>query len=185
MTVPIDAALTTTIGAAFYTAAKNHIPPDRPLITGPYYLWGMAYNVVVGMGIAVAAYLMNPDWMWMYWVDTSRLSPGFTVYVFLMYPAMYTLGFLLADQAEKIKKRGSHILLGGLVAAVLAFILLTFSRLWNVGTISQWDAGACVPLIGPGLALTPLARALTIGLVPAVVLGVLLLKKFSKGPGEK
>lgn len=183
MTVPIDAALTTTLGTAFYAAAKKHIPSDRPLLTGPYYGWGMVYNVVVGMGIAVAAYMINPDWMWMYWVDTSRLSPWFTIYVFLMYPAMFTLGFLLADQAEKIKTRGSISLLYVLIAFVVLFVLLTFSRLWNVGTSAQWDAGACVPLIGPGFALTPLSWVLTVGLVFAVVSGVLLLKKFSRGLG--
>ena len=181
MTVPIDAALTTTLGTAFDAAARNHIPPDRPLLTGPYFRWGMVYNIVVGMGIAVAAYLINPDWMWMYWMDASRLSSWFTVYVFLMYPAMFTLGFLLADQAEKIKTRGSISLLYALIACVVLFVVLTFGRIWNVGTTAQWDAGTCEPLIGPGFALTPLACALAIGLVFAVVSGVLLLKKFIKG----
>ena len=181
MTVPIDAALTATLGTAFYTAAKEHISTDRPLITGPYYLWGMAYNVVVGMGIAITAYVLNPDWMWMYWLDASRLSPAFTVYVFFLYPAMYTFGFLIADQAEKLRKGGSLLLLAALVSFLLLFILLTFGRLWNVGTIAQWDAGTCVPMIGPGLTFTPLATALTAGLALAVFSGVWLLRWFYKG----
>jgi hypothetical protein len=183
MTVPIDAALTTTLGTAFYAAAKNHIPSDQPLLTSPYYRWGMAYNVVVGMGIAIAAYLLNPDWMWMYWLDASRLSAGFTVYVFLMYPAMYTFGFLMADQAEKLRRHGSLSMLAGLVIFLVLFIALTFDRLWDVGTTAQWDAGACVPLIGPGFTFTPLATALTVGLALAVISGVVLLRRFSKGLG--
>ena len=181
MTVPIDAVLTTTLGTAFYTAAKKHIQSDQPLLTTPYYLWGMTYNIVVGMGIAIVAYLLNPDWMWMYWVDTSRLSFGFTAYVFLMYPTMFTMGFLMADQVEKIKKRGSFLLLVALNTVLFLFILLTLGRLWKVGTISQWDAGTTVPLLGPGFSVTPLAVALAIGFFLAAISGLWLLRRFVKG----
>lgn len=183
MTIPIDAALTTTLGSAFYTAAKEHIKPDEPLLSSPYYLWGMAYNVVVGMGLAITAYVMNPDWMWMYWLDASRLSAGFTVYVFFMYPAMYTFGFLITDQAEKLRIGGSLLLLAVLAAFLVLFILLAFGRIWNVGTTAQWDAGVCVPLIGPDFTFTPLATALTAGFVPAIISGGWLLRRFYKGLG--
>ncbi len=181
MTVPIDAALTTTLGAAVYTAAQDHIPSDESLLTSPYFLWGQAYNLIVGMGIAIAAYLLNPDWMWMYWVDTTRLSPPITVYVFLLYPAMFTLGFLGADQARKLGDRVSLSLLAALIAFVVLFVLLTFGRVWCVGTISQWEAGTCVPLIGSGFAFTPLASVLAVGLILAIISGVWLLMRFSRG----
>ncbi len=181
MTIPLDAVLTTTLGTAFYTAAKKHIEPDTPLLTTPYYKWGMVYNIVVGMGIAIIAYLLNPDWMWMYWVDTSRLSFGFTAYVFLMYPTMFTMGFLMADQVEKIKKRGSFFLLIALNTVLFLFILLTLGRIWKVGTISQWDAGTTVPMIGPGFSVTPLAVILAICFVFATIAGFKLLMRFIKG----
>ncbi|MBI9077346.1 MAG: hypothetical protein JEZ02_18200 [Desulfatibacillum sp.] len=194
MTIPLDATLTAALGVAFHTAAGNRLtdpgmaPGDKgspsgaqSLLKSPYYGWGMAFNTAVGMGIAVTAYALQPDWMWMYWLDASRLPLWVTIYVFLMYPAMFTFGFLLADQAKKLRPGGGAALLTGLLAMLLCLIIATWGRIWNVGTISEWDAGACTPLIGSGFATLPLTWVLSIGFVIAVGSLVLLYKKFAKG----
>ena len=119
MTIPLDATLTTALGVAFHMAAGERLAAGgsaeavagapsgaRSLVQSPYYRWGMAYNAAVGMGIAVSAYALQPDWMWMYWLDASRLPIWVVLYVFLLYPAMFTFGFLLADEAKKLPARG-------------------------------------------------------------------------------
>jgi len=182
LTVPLDAILTALLGAIFYSAARKHIPEGAPLLKSPYYWWGQCYNLVIGVGIAVTAYTINPDWMWMYWVDTDRLPFGFEVYVFCMYPAMFTLGFFLAEQLEKIRE-GLCIKLVCFLAVFLAgFILLCFDRLWNVGTVKNWESGTTIPIIGGDpLAVTPLAWALITVLVTATGVGSWLLVKFYRG----
>lgn len=194
MTIPLDATLTTALGVAFHMAAGERLEAGGPaqagagapsgarsLLSSPYYRWGMAYNTAVGMGIAVAAYALQPDWMWMYWLDASRLPIWTVLYVFLLYPAMFTFGFLLAHEAKKLRPGGGGALLTGLLALLLCFIAATWGRIWNVGTISEWDAGACTPLIGAGFAALPLTWVLSIGFAVAIVSLVWVFKEFARG----
>ena len=146
----------------------------------------MGYNIFVGMGIALTAYFINPDWMWMYWVDPTRLPAAFEVYVFLMYPAMFTLGFLLTDQLERLREGASVKLLGIFLAFLTVFIVVTFPRLWGVGTFGDWINNSTVPMIGgEPFAVTTLAQALLAGFGIAVISLVWLLLKIRATPSEE
>jgi hypothetical protein len=115
--------------------------------------------------VAFVSYAVAPDWMWMYFLEPSKVAwalPGIGV----GYLSMFTIGY---SGAVGLRPLGRRIVAGaalGAVAAELTGVAITWSRYHLVGTRREWLAGRAHEL----LTLSPSGPVVTIGLLgPAFV----------------
>ncbi|MBN2028255.1 MAG: hypothetical protein JW854_16010 [Actinobacteria bacterium] len=166
MTVPYDLVTNTWLGMTFSLAAMDRLEEmdngESVLGTKPY-LHGLAYAATVGMGIAGICYKLAPDWMWMYYTDHEKVPLFIELYTFGLYPAMYTLGFLLAPQLERKKKGLGRVAWAANLAGVLGLMLATRKRVIKVGTTEEYENGNARSIIR-----SPLAPILAVGMPSAV-----------------
>jgi len=162
MTVPLDLGINTWMGMSFSLAAKEKLAgmdPGESLLASKPYRDGLAFAAVVGMGIAGICYKLAPDWMLMYYGDHEKIPPAVQVGMFGLYPAMYTLGFLLAQQLEKKTDKLGWAAWAGNFFGVLGYIAVSWDRLLKVGTTAEYERGearsifktALAPLLMVGL----------------------------------
>lgn len=183
-TIQLDILLTIGLGLLFSYLAHPHYqsgPSGRSALKTPYFAYGLIYCIVMGDGVALACYLIRPAWMWMYWVDPERLPPALMVYYFGLYPVLFTLGFLAVPEIEKLRSGLSLKIFFIDLAGVGLFIILAFGRLWSVGTLQQYLAGAARPMIGGTPLFCPLAVVLLGGMVLALPAGAWMGLRFRRG----
>lgn len=160
MTVPLDLGINSWLGMTFSLAAREKLgrleQDDSVLVTVPY-LEGLAFSAAVGMGIAGICYKLAPDWMLMYYADHDDIPTGVQVAMFGLYPAMYTLGFMMATQLEKKRKRLGWAAWGANFLGVLGFILVSLDRLLKVGTTEEYRSGEAKSIFRTSLALVLIA----------------------------
>lgn len=154
MTVPLDLGLTTGIGMVFSMAAEEKLAEldKESLLKSKPFRMGMAFNTVVGVGIAAWCYRLAPDWMLMYYADHRRFPRAVQVGMFGLYPLTYTLGFLLAPQLARAKKGRDRKAFAGVIAYELSYILLSLRRLLNVGTMQEFEEGEARSIFKTSLA---------------------------------
>lgn len=166
MTVPYDLGINTWLGMTFSLAAMDKLKGmesgESVLGTKPY-LHGLAYAATVGMGIAGICYKLAPDWMLMYYGDHDKIPTAIEAAMFGLYPAMYTLGFLLAPQLERTKKGLGWVAWAGNLTGVLGLMLATMKRVTRVGTTEEYEKGEARSIIR-----SPLAPILVLGMPSAV-----------------
>lgn len=123
---------------------------------------------MLGVGIAVLCYLINPSWMWMYWVNPDAIPWWHMAgIIFLGYPAWYTLGYLIGGELEKVALGLRAFLI--LLATIILSIAITIHRLWAVSTYADYHAGISKPLLSmKPLSVTLLAVTMTL-LLPVMV----------------
>ena len=166
MTVPLDLGINSWLGMTFSLAAQEklgELGQDESVLTTTPYLEGLAYAATVGMGIAGICYKLAPDWMLMYYGDHDDIPKAVQVAMFGMYPAMYTLGFMLATQLEKKKARLGWTVWGINLTGVLGFIIASLNRLLKVGTTEEYRTGEAKSIFK-----TALAPILIVGMPSAV-----------------
>lgn len=169
MTVPYDLGINTWFGMTFSLVALDKLEAmegGESLLGTKPYREGLAFAAVVGMGIAGICYKLAPDWMLMYYGDHEKIPPVIQVAMFGLYPAMYTLGFLLAPQLERKKKGLGWVAWGANLAGELGYMLATLKRSTKVGTTEEYEKGEARSIFK-----TPLAPILAVGLpggVPAL-----------------
>jgi len=183
-TIQLDMLLTIGLGLLFSYLAYPHYqsgPSGRSALKTPYFICGLIYCIVVGDGVALACYLLRPAWMWMYWVDPEGLPPALMVYYFGLYPVLFTLGFLAVPELEKLQPGLSLKIFFIDLAVVTLFIVLSFGRLWSVGTLQQYLAGAARPMIGGTPLFCPLAVVLLGSMIVALPVAAWMGVRFHKG----
>jgi len=167
-TVQLDIFSTFLLGLLFSLDSPRQ-DLQKTLLKRKGFRIGFLFNLVVGVGIAVSASIINPDWMWIYWVDPKGIPASHIAVIFaLLYPAWFMLGYLIAPHLDRAGWGGR---IAALVPAFeLVFILSTLpTRLRRVGTFEQSATGdmAMMLTLSP-LSFTPLAIALIIGVAVAI-----------------
>jgi hypothetical protein len=155
MTVPLDLGINTWIGMSFSLAAQDKLKElenDGTILATTPYRDGLAFAATVGMGIAGLCYKVAPDWMLMYYADHEDIPVGVQAGMFGLYPAMYTLGFLMAHQLEKKRKSLGWVVWGANFIGVLAFTLVSLDRLLKVGTTREYKEGEAKSIFKSALA---------------------------------
>jgi hypothetical protein len=179
-TVQLDVFLTFLLGLLFSLVSPK-ADLEKPLLKRHSFRLSFLYLLVVGVGVAVGAYVINPAWMWMYWVDPKGIPVSHLIVLFgLIYPGSFMLGYLWAPYLNAAGW-GWRVL--GIVAGYeVILILFTLSnRLLQVGSFGQFVNGQTVPLFSFNpLSFTPLFYELLIGLGIAVFGGVGLLMHLLK-----
>lgn len=174
-TVQLDVFLTFLLGLLFSLVSPK-ADLEKPLLKRPSFRLSFLYLLVVGVGVAVGAYVINPAWMWMYWVDPKGIPVSHLIVLFgLIYPGSFMLGYLWAPY---LKAAGWGWRVLGIVAGYEVILVLTTlpTRLLRVGTFDQWMQGQTVPLFSfTPPSFTPLFFELLIGLGIAIFGGIGLL----------
>lgn len=124
-----------------FSLAQGDRENEKNPFSSVYFRVGLAFHLVVSVGVAFLCYRIEPDWMLMYLSSKKRLPKAMVTYIFSGYVAMYVLGFLAVPQMRKFGRRTPWAALGTLIAFVFAFIGLTFNRLWHVGDLAEYEAG--------------------------------------------
>ncbi|MGH2795600.1 MAG: hypothetical protein ACRDKG_15010 [Actinomycetota bacterium] len=191
-TVFLDWALAFGAGLLFGMAGRGESASVGALMRTRAFKWGLAYLHIGVIAISATLYAIEPDWMWMYWVDPRPLPIVAVVLVFLAYEACFFAGFALASEIERQRRNATWILTGIMFAAITLGEVLTYKRLFYFGTIDDHQAGTLTPgisfdpfhlepamviVLGPGLLAT----------VAVVVIAVRLWRddvaKFGRPPG--
>ena len=123
--------------------------------------------------VAFVSYAVAPDWMWMYFLDASKVSwmlPGLA----LGYVSMFVLGYAAAVGLRPLGRRMQVGAALGALAAEVGTLAVTWSRYHLVGTRAEWRRGAAHELFtahpsGPVTTIGLLGPAFAIVLVVSLV----------------
>jgi hypothetical protein len=148
-TVFLDWGLSLGAGLLFGLAGRSETGAGRRAFSTRSFRWGLVYLHAGVIAISLALYVLNRDWMWMYWVDPRTLPVGIHVVAFALYEVCFLAGFALSSE---LAPRAAWAIAGVLFAAVSATEVAARTRLFHVGTFEQFRAGAAPP----GMTLSPL-----------------------------
>lgn len=163
-TVFFDWALSLGAGLLFGIFGRPEFDAARSKLATRAFALGLAFETIAVLPIALAVYVLAPDWMWMYWVDSARLSLGVEVLAFAMYYVSFFAGFLLAPELERLRERLAWGVWGLASVLLLAAVVVTKDRLLALGTVSEFEVGATASFAGAPLWVT-LAGLLASGVV--------------------
>lgn len=166
-TVFLDWGLALGAGLLFGLAGRNEVASAPSLFRTRAFHWGLAYLHVGVIAISITLYLLEPAWMWMYWVDPARLPIVVVVLAFLLYEVCFIGGFALAAELERVRRNATWILAGAMFAGITAAEAAARVRLFHIGTFDEFAAGRA-PL---GIDLSPfrLEPAMAIVLGPGLI----------------
>jgi len=145
-TFPLDFLLSLGLGMMFSMAQDEKEKEKTSVFRSVYFRVGLAYHFVVAFGVALACYILYPDWMLMYYADSKKVPRAIIAYIFTGYFAMYTLGFLVVPALRKRREKLPRRSFISLVALIFAFIWLAFHRLWHVGDYDGYYRGDTHPI---------------------------------------
>lgn len=147
-TVFLDWGLSLGAGLLFGLAGRRELAAARSKLATRAFRWGLVYLHAGVIAVSLTLYAMNRDWMWMYWVDPRTLPVPVHVAAFALYEVCFLAGFFLASE---LPARAGWALAGALFAAITATEAAARTRLFHVGTLEEFRAGAAPP----GIALDP------------------------------
>lgn len=104
-TVFFDWALSFGVGLLFGIFGRPELEASRSRLATRAFALGFAFETIAVLPVALAVYILAPEWMWMYWVDPARLDVGVEVVAFAMYYVSFVAGFLLAPELERVRPR--------------------------------------------------------------------------------
>ncbi|MBU1671558.1 MAG: hypothetical protein KKF41_00255 [Actinobacteria bacterium] len=190
-TLPLDMLLSLGLGMAF-ALAQGDREQNKPVLKSTYFLVGLAFHFVVAFGVALLCYILEPDWMWMYFTAHEYVPTAVVAFVFAGYFLMYALGFLLVKAVRELSGTAAWAVFGCDLALIAVFIGTTWHRLWYVGTFGMYY-GHPVPYGDPSrlqaISSTTLFWVLLVAM-PFAVIGLLavlwlLRKHFEAAPSEE
>jgi len=157
----IDWPILILIGLIFGYGVKGTPPRGffwtRAFVTGKLIL-------TLFIAIVYYSYTLAPDWMWMYFLDTSALPAWCVWYVLILYYFAYTAGFAITVEGRKSHGWYPPLLMIVMIAAEVLLILALKDRYLAVGTLKEFMAGQAVPLAESQVGTIP--AYLTLLLIP-------------------
>lgn len=170
-TVFLDWGLSFGAGLLFALAGRAGLAPRR--FDTKAFRWGLAYLHLGVIAISVVLYAMQPDWMWMYWVEASTLPIAVHILAFVIYELCFLAGFTLAAE---LTRRQAWGLVGLTAVAISATEFTTRTRLFHLGTFEEFHAGRAPAAVATGpLQIEPAWWIVTIaGGISMIALIVLL-----------
>ncbi|MGH2830314.1 MAG: hypothetical protein ACRDJM_07500 [Actinomycetota bacterium] len=128
-TVFLDWGLAFGAGTLFALAGRDEISRAARKTRTRAFRWGLAYLHLGVIAISVTLYLIDRDWMWMYWVDPRALPMGIEVLAFLLYEVCFVAGFFLAAE---LAPRGGIALAAATGAAISLLEVTARERLFRL-----------------------------------------------------
>ena len=168
-TVFLDWGLAVGAGLLFGLAGRNEVASAVSLFRTRAFRWGLVYLHIGVIAISATLYVLEPAWMWMYWVDPRNLPIVVVVLAFVMYEVAFIGGFALAAELERVRRNATWVLAGFAGVAITAAEVATRTRLFHFGSFDEFAAGraplgletspfhlepAMAIVLGPGLLAT-------------------------------
>ncbi|HVL88914.1 MAG TPA: hypothetical protein VM841_01635 [Actinomycetota bacterium] len=180
-TVFLDWGLAFGAGVLFAIAGSGEVAETPRRLQTRAFRWGFAYLHLGVLSISLTLYAINPDWMWMYWVDPAALPAGIQALAFVLYQICFLAGFLLTAE---LARRSAWLLAGLTAAAIIALEITARTRLFRFGTIDEFRAGTADPAIStnPPSIATEFWLVAVAGAVSLAAMAVLLLKLVRRNP---
>jgi hypothetical protein len=181
-TVFLDWGLSFGAGLLFALAGGAGASPRR--FQTKAFRWGLAYLHLGVIAISVVLYAMQPDWMWMYWVDASTLPVAVHILAFVIYEVCFLAGFTLGAELERHR---AWSVVAATALAISATEFTTRTRLFHLGTFDEFHAGRAAPAVDTSpLQVEPAWWIVTVaGGISMVVLIVMLRRLFLAGRVKK
>ena len=193
-TIFLDWGLAFGAGLLFGMAGRGESAAVGALVRTRAFKWGLAYLHIGVIAISVTLYVLEPDWMWMYYVDPAGVPLVVVAISFLLYEVCYFAGFALASEIERIRRNVTWAVVGVMFVAITAAEISTRDRLFQFA--DSRDAWLLAPR--KGLTLDPfhiepaMAIVLGPGLIATVALVVIAVrlwrddvKRFGRPPGSR
>lgn len=181
-TVFLDWGLAFGSGVLFALAGRNQIAGSVSRVRTQAFRWGFAYLHLGVLAISVALYLMNRDWMWMYWVDPRQLPIGIEALAFVMYEVCFVAGFLLTSE---VSRRFGWTLAAATAAAITFLEVTARTRLFRFGTLEQFRAGDAAPAVAfSPLRVQPEWWLVSVAGVASLAVLAILLRRLAKMPAR-
>jgi hypothetical protein len=181
-TVFLDWPLAFGAGLLFGLVGLREVSLNPPGFRTRAFRWGLLYLHLGIIAVSVSAYAVNPDWMWMYYVDARSLPIVVIALVFAMYEAAFIAGFLLGPALERAR-RGAGIAFA--IATGIGITLaeaLSRARLGHFGTLDQFRSGTAKQ----GLKISPfhleplMGLLLIAGVVSTIAIAVLAVGVYKR-----
>lgn len=89
---------------------------------------------------AFISYALVPDWMWMYWIDPSKVTwalPGIAIGYFFVFVVSFAAATAMAPLGRRVQIGAALMALIGEVGIVA----ITWDRYHRIGSTSQWLEG--------------------------------------------
>ena len=168
-TIFLDWGLALGAGLLFGMAGRGESASVGALVRTRAFKWGLAYLHIGVIAISVTLYVMEPNWMWMYYVNPSTLPLVVVAISFLLYEVCYMAGFALASELERIRRNSTWAVVGVMFVLITAAEVATHDRLFmfadakdialNAGrkglTFSPFHIEPAMAIVlGPGLIAT-------------------------------
>lgn len=177
-TIFLDWGLAFGAGLLFGMAGRGESASVGALVRTRAFRWGLAYLHVGVIAISVTLYALEPNWMWMYYVDPVRLPLVVVAICFFLYEACYFAGFALASELERIRRNVTWAVVGVMFVAITAAEISTRDRLFKFADSTELALNA----FRKGMTFSPfhiepaMAIVLGPGLIATVALVVIAVK---------
>jgi hypothetical protein len=140
-TVFLDWGLALGAGLLFGLAGRNEVASAPSLFRTRAFRWGLVYLHIGVIAISATLYVLEPAWMWMYWVEPRTLPIVVVVLAFVMYELSFIGGFALAAELERVRRNATWILALGMFAAITVAEVAARTRLFHFGSFDEFAAG--------------------------------------------
>ena len=144
----IDLPIMLLFGALFALFTSKEVPGGS-IFSSRYFWHGLVFTTLFNAVVFYSA-LKFPDWMWMYFLENSRMGGVTLAYLFLfLYYIPYAAGFYLGRDAVR---RGFFFWLVLALLFVVAEIWLVwklFDRYSVIGTRTEYLEGKGISLFSP------------------------------------
>lgn len=131
-------------------------------------------SAIVFTLVALISYVIAPDWMWMYFLDSAEVS--WTVPPILVaYLAAYAMSFAAAVALRDLGPQLLWLAIAGAALMEVVVVSITWDRYHMIGTRQEWLAGTAHELLtvgptGPARAISLLGPVFLVTLVVSVIL---------------
>lgn len=141
-TVFLDWPLAFGVGLLFGLAGRPEIDAAPPGFRTRAFRLGLVYLHLGIIAISVATYVLNPDWMWMYYMRASSLPVVVVAMVFAMYEASFVAGFLVGPALERARRGAGIALAVAFGVALTVAEIAARARLSHFGSFDAFHAGS-------------------------------------------
>lgn len=147
MTIPMDSAISLTMGHVFAVAARDAVRDD-PDKASACLRRSRLFEALVAVPIGAYFWVRWPDWAWMYIAGERSRSPALAAAGYSCYLAAHELGYRNAVRLIRQDRTDEAMIQGAASLSLLALIsALGWRRFRWQGTDAEYREGSAVDVL--------------------------------------
>lgn len=167
----IDLPVLILFGGLFALFAKRS---ESSVFKNKYFWHGLVFTTIFNAAVLFAA-IEYPDWMWMYFIESSQNTWTELTYLFIfLYYLPYIFGFVFTLELKKLGSLWVVLFLAICALSEVWIVMHLFDRYSQVGTYDQFHAGQALSLFEPVHSLSAVMN-IAVGIMILDFIFVLLL----------